>query len=126
MKKCTALALCLCLLLGLTACVPEDREFVPSGGQLIMDSPGVEEEVTEPQAPQELTLTFYPGRSTNPFHSTDYTNRALFSLIYQGLFCANRDYEAVPILCQRYEVSEDMMTYTFYQTEGVTSPTARR
>lgn len=120
MRKWTALLLCLCLLLSLTACAAEDREFVPSGGQLIMDTPGVEGEVTEPQTPQELTLTYYPNRSTNPFYATDYTNRALFSLIYQGLFCTNRDYQAVPVLCSRYEVSEDMKTYTFYLVEGAT------
>lgn len=118
MKKRIALLLCVSLCAGLLGCVAEDREFVPSGGQLIMDAPGAEKEETEPQILQELTLTYYPGRSVNPFYATDYTNRALFSLIYQGLFCTNRDYEAVPILCGRYEISEDMKTYTFYLAEG--------
>lgn len=120
MKKYIALVLCLILCLGLVGCVAEDREFVPSGGQLIMDTPGVEETPTEAENPQELTFIYYSGRSMNPFTATDYTNRALFSLIYQGLFSTNRDYETVPILCDRYTVSEDMKTYTFYLVDGAT------
>ena len=120
MKKYIALLLCLSLCLGLLGCVAEDREYVPSGGQLIMDTPGGEEAPTEAVDPQELTFIYYSGRSMNPFTATDYTNRALFSLIYQGLFSTNRDYETVPILCDRYEVSEDMKTYKFYLVEGAT------
>ena len=120
MKKWIALTLCLSLCLGLLGCVPENREYVPSGGQLVMDTPGDTDAVapTQPDEEQELTLIYYPDRSMNPFLCSDYTNRALFSLIYQGLFSINRDYEAVPILCSRYAVSQDMMTYTFYLTEG--------
>lgn len=120
MKKWIALALCLSLCAGLLGCVPENREYVPSGGQLVMDTPGDTDAAvpTQPAEPQELTLTYYTDRSMNPFLCADYTNRALFSLIYQGLFSINREYEAVPILCSRYEVSGDMKTYTFYLTEG--------
>ena len=90
MKKWIALLLCLSMALGLLGCVPEDREYVPSGGQLIMDSP-VEDGTapTEAVPEQELTLTIYTDRSTNPFTCNDYTNRALFSQIYQGLFAVN-------------------------------------
>ena len=120
MKRILALALCLSLCFGLLGCVPEDREFVPSGGELIMDRPGDAQTPTEPEAEQELTLTFYAERSMNPFYSNDFTNRALFSLLYQGLFSVNREYEAVPILCERYEMSRDMKTYTFHITADAT------
>ena len=121
MKKLTARLLCLSLCLGLLGCVPEDREYVPSGGQLIMDSPDSDAtSPTEAEAEQELTLTIYSDRSTNPFTCSDYTNRTLFSLIYQGLFAVNRDYEAEPILCSRYQVSQDGKTYTFYLDEKAT------
>ena len=92
MKKWIALTLCLGLCLGMLGCVPEDREYVPSGGELIMDTPGQEESPTEVQELQELTLTFYADRSMNPYYSSDFTNRALFSLLYQGLFSVNREY----------------------------------
>ena len=120
MKKIIALILCLSICCGLLGCVAEDREYVPSGGQLLMDTPGVEEDPTEVQEEQELTMIYYSGRSVNPFNASDYTNRTLFSLVYQGLFATNRDYETVPVLCGSYEVSEDMMTYKFYVVEGAT------
>lgn len=49
----------------------------------------------------------------NPFDSTDFTNRALFSLIYQGLFSVSQKYEAIPLLCQGYRVSSDYKIFTF-------------
>ena len=121
MKKWIALLLCLSMALGLLGCVPEDREYVPSGGQLIMDSP-VEDGTapTEAVPEQELTLTIYTDRSTNPFTCNDYTNRALFSLIYQGLFAVNSAYEAEPVLCGKYQVSQDGLMYTFYLDEDAT------
>lgn len=120
MKKFAALLLCLGLALSMSACVAENRTFVPSGGQLVMDTPGDTDATIPAQyaEPQELTLTYYPKRSTNPFTCTDYTNRALFSLIYQGLFSVNSSYEAVPILCSRYEVSQDLLTYTCHLADG--------
>ena len=121
MRKWIALALCLSLCVGLLGCVAENREYVPSGGQLVMDSPvGDATAPTEAAEEQELTLTIYTDRSTNPFSCNDYTNRTLFSLIYQGLFSVDRNYQAVPMLCSRYVVSQDMMTYTVYLTEDAT------
>ena len=121
MKKYIALLLCLSLCAGLLGCVAENREFVPSGGQLVMDTPVGDTTVpTEAEAPQELTLTIYTGRSTNPFTCNDYTNRTLFSLIYQGLFTVDRDYQTQPILCDRYQVSQDGLMYTFWLDENAT------
>ena len=111
MKKLMALALCLGMTLSMAACVPENREYIPSGGELVMDTPGsVGDNTAQTAAPQDLTLIYYPKRSVNPFTCNDYTNRALFSLIYQGLFSVSQNYEAVPVLCGQYEVSEDLMT----------------
>ena len=122
MKKLTALVLCLGLLLSMTACVPENREFVPSGGELVMDAGSITGDDSSRQDidSQELTLTYYPKRSVNPFTCNDYTNRTLFSLIYQGLFSVDQNYQAVPILCGQYEVSQDLMTYTCYLAEDIT------
>ncbi|MBE6974886.1 MAG: hypothetical protein E7436_05290, partial [Ruminococcaceae bacterium] len=66
-------------------------------------------------------LPYYPDRGLNPFTTTDPTNRVLFSLIYQGLFAVNSDYECSPILCRSYNISTDMMTYTFHLEEAVFS-----
>ena len=115
MKRIIAALLAVALLLSFCGCVAEDREYVPSGGALAAED--ADEAISDVQAVQALTLTYYPDRSMNPFKSNDFTNRALFSLMYQGLFAVDREYQVVPILCDRYQVSEDMKTYTIYIDE---------
>ena len=113
MKKKIALLLCLSMLLSvLTGCGRDDKAYVPTGNALVME----DQEVlpTEPPAPQQLTMAYYSEKSMNPLQATDYTNRALFSLMYQGLFFVSSNYEAVPILCNRYQVNSTNKTYTFY------------
>ena len=114
MKRFLAAVLAVLMALTCCGCVAEDRTYVPSGGALESeDGPGT----TEPQDLQELTLTWYEDRSMNPFQSSDFTNRALMSLLYQGLFSVDRDYQVIPVLCSRYQISQDMMTYTIYLEE---------
>ena len=43
-----------------------------------------EEETIAPDS-QDLTLAYYPDRSMNPLYGSDYTNRVVMSLMYQGL-----------------------------------------
>lgn len=114
MKKKIALLLTLSLLLStLAGCGSDSQAYVPTGDALVMDGeePVVKNENAEPQ---ELTLAYYADRSMNPIQSTDYTNRALFSLIYQGLFSVDSDYNAVPILCKSFQASADLKTFIFY------------
>lgn len=118
MKRKTALFLCACLALTLLAgCAVEESVYVPTGNALVMDdgstiatAPNQNTEVKD----TTVTLTYYADRSMNPILSTDLTNRTLFSLLYQGLFSVDRDYNVEPVLCKTYSVSRDMKTYTFY------------
>lgn len=113
MKRIWSLLLCLLLLLScLSGCKRDASAYVPTGDALDSDTQD-NTPVVKPNTPQELTMAYYPGRSMNPYQCLDFTNRALFSLIYQGLFAVDREYKAVPILCQTYEISSDMKTYTF-------------
>ena len=114
MKRIFAAFMAACLLLSLCGCVAENRDYVPSGGALAAEG---EDETVAAQTVQELTLTWYPDRSMNPYACNDFTNRALLSLIYQGLFAVDRNYQVIPILCSRYQMSEDMMTWTIYVEE---------
>ena len=118
MKRMMAMLLMLCMVLTCFGCVAEDRPYVPSGDALVAEDNSVV--ATAPQEFQELTLTYYADRSMNPFQSSDFTNRALFSLLYQSLFVVDRSYDVVPVLCSRYQVSEDMKTYTIYIEENAT------
>ena len=115
MNRIFPLILCLCMLVGmLSGCAAEDTPYIPNGDALAPEDADVF--ATEPpdnSIPQELTLAYYPERSMNPYEATDFTNRVLFSLIYQGLFSTNKNYDMVPILCKNYRVSSDYKIYTF-------------
>lgn len=114
MKKIVSVLLCLCLLAGLlTGCAEADdpQVYVPTGDALTGDD--VEEDIIIRDENQQMSLVYYADRSMNPLKTTDYTNRMLMPLIYQGLFRVNRDYEVEPILCSSYTMTADMMTYTF-------------
>lgn len=113
MKKGIALLLCLCML-ALSACGTSSASYVPTGDALEDEDYVPSPLATEGVSAQSLTLAYYPDRSLNPYLCTDYTNRVLFSLVYQGLFAVNQAYEPVPVLCKNYRVSEDERSYTIY------------
>lgn len=118
MKRIVAILLCLTLVMGsLTGCRAANapQAYVPTGDALegnVSEADAAAPAGEEAQE-QAFSLAYYPDRSMNPLESTDFTNRALMPLLYQGLFAVNGDYEAVPILCKTYSVSADMMTYQF-------------
>lgn len=116
MKRILSLMLCLGLLCPVfSGCAAEDTAYIPTGDALIYSDAELENlESDEELEPQELTLAYYADRSLNPLESSDYTNRVLFSLIYQGLFSIGRDFKPYPILCSRYEISADYRSYIFY------------
>ena len=118
MKRMISILLCLTLLTStLSGCRATDdpQNYVPTGDALEGEVLITDEETDTEEAQQEqiLSLAYYPDRSMNPLLSTDFTNRALMPLLYQGLFAVNADYEAIPILCKSYSVTSDMMTYEF-------------
>ena len=105
MKKLLAILL---VFLLLTGCAQQSPGTLLPG-----DEPNTPLTPTTPDGSTIYSLAYYPDRSLNPFESTDYTNRVLFSLIYQGLFTVDSKYTARPILCHTYSVSADMRTWTF-------------
>lgn len=111
MKRLICLMLCACMLCGCTQFT--DQPYTPTGDALIRDDmPPPTDPVDD--TPQDISLVYYSDKTMNPLTSNDYTNRALFSLIYQGLFNYDRDYQVQPVLCKQYSVSRDMRTYVFY------------
>ena len=113
MKRFLALLVCLAMVLTMAGCGGSDA-YVPTGDALTPDADYTGTTAPAADQEQELTLTYYPGISMNPYVCTDFTNRALFSLLYQSLFVVDRSYGVEPVLCKSYRVSEDMKTYTFY------------
>ncbi len=121
MKRGVICLLTLSLILALlSGCASYSGAYVPTGGGLIYGTDPV-----TPTAPmqekQDIALVYYPSKSLNPYTATDHTNRVLLPLIYQGLFTVDRNYQARPILCQSYNITADMKTYTFYLAEAMFS-----
>lgn len=123
MKRFFALLLCCAMGVSLfSGCSSADNPYIPTGDGLTWDEDYTGPATTYPEETQiqELTLAYYPDLTMNPHQCTDYTNRALLSLIYQGLFSIDRDYNVEPMLCGRFIRSADMMTYVFYVDENAT------
>ena len=122
MKKILLLLLCAAMMLSLfVGCAAEDTPYVPTGDALAPEDADVN--ATQPEEEnenQEFSLAYYTDRSMNPVIATDYTNRTLFSLIYQGLFFVNSKNEPVPILCKSYKFSTDYRTFTFFLMDNAT------
>ncbi len=117
MKRILSLILCMAALLCLAACGSDPSAYTPTGNALDHDdptTPAVTLPVTAQPLRHDITMAYYPSKSFNPLISTDYTNRTLIPLIYQGLFTVDRDYNPKPILCKSYTMTEDMRTYVFY------------
>ena len=83
MKKIISMLLCIGMMLSLFAgCAAEDRPYEPSGDALAAEDADLFATVPKDDSiPQELTLAYFENRSMNPYVATDFTNRALFSLI---------------------------------------------
>ena len=119
MKRITALLLVVSLAAGLLAgCAQERQPHIPTGDGLYRED-AVQTEASTPTRPEEtaeqdIIMAYYPDVSMNPYECADYTNRTLFSLMYQSLFVTDQNYEVKPVLCQRYRVSDDLKTYIIY------------
>lgn len=117
MKRGLVWLLCAVMLLELLGgCSGVDGVYVPTGDGLTKDEGASTQETSdqEPTPEQELTLVYYPEVTLNPYKCTDFTNRTLFSLIYQSLFVVDNNYQTSPMLCSKYYVSENMRSYTFF------------
>jgi peptide/nickel transport system substrate-binding protein len=117
MKRIISLLLVLSMLACLlSGCDTDSHEaHVPTGDALVME--GQDPDSVGPQTPedpQEFSLAYYPDRGMNPLTCNDFTNRVLFSLIYQSLFNVKSDYSVEPILCSQYRVSPSYRTWTFF------------
>ena len=115
MKRIIAILLCCAVGFGLFGCGQNNGSYTPTGDGLTWDE-DYTGEATRPTvdgSAQEVTLIYYPDKTMNPYSCMDFTNRALFSLLYQSLFAVDRSYNIEPVLCKTYSYSEDMKTWTF-------------
>ena len=113
MKRLLATVLCIGLLL--CGCGKSGDSYTPTGDGLDYDSDYTGPQTTPQQesTAETLSLAYYKEKTLNPYQCNDFTNRALFSLLYQSLFSIDREYNVQPQLCKSFTVSQDMKTYTF-------------
>ena len=122
MRSALSLIFSIILVLGLfSGCQAGGDAYTPTGDALVMEDGSAVNTPTQDKKEQDLTLTYYPDITMNPLKCTDFTNRALFSLLYQGLFSVDRDYNPAPILCKQYTYTQDMKSYTFYLEDATFS-----
>lgn len=112
MKRLLCAILCAWMLFGLCGCAKDPSAYTPTGDAL--EYGDATQPTTHPVDDGDLTLIYYPQVTMNPYHCTDFTNRALLSLLYQGLFSTDLNYNTEPVLCKRFTRSSDMKSYTFY------------
>ena len=116
MKRVFAILLCVCLIFTMFGCDDkEDATSASTSNGLLPEETDAPEETQTPEVEvKDVCLVYDPEDNFNPYQTTGYTNRVLFSLVYQGLFTVSADYQVSPMLCSSYNLSADQRTYTFY------------
>ncbi len=115
MKRYHITALFLALSISLTAC---------AGGtgpaQSAASSGDAGQEEAPPSAAVPFTLAVYPEFSFHPALAANRANLTLSPLLYEPLFSVDSRFQAQPVLCRSYTVSEDALVWTFTLQPGVT------
>ena len=117
MKRILAILLLMCLLAGCT----QEGNYVPTGGGFQENDDSASQSPDDSQEKKEMSLSCNENGSFHPYTAKDLNNRALLSLVYQGLFAVDANYKPTPILCRSYKVSQDMKEWTFYLEKAVFS-----
>jgi peptide/nickel transport system substrate-binding protein len=118
--KLAALVLCFsCLLCACTTTETADRTVHDTTNETEILS-GAETTGEPEEKLSSFSLSYIPSYGFNPFTCECLTNRTAFSLLYEGLFTVSGSFEAEPVLCDTFRVSEDQKTYVFTLVQGVT------
>lgn len=106
-NRITAAALVLLLLLGsLCAC------GTPAAQETETETAVQETEVTEPtQNTAAFGLSYVKEYGLHPYNCTCLTNRPIINLLFEGLFVVNEQFQPEPVLCDKFGVSDDGLTY---------------
>ena len=114
MKRLSALLLGAVLLLSLAAC---------GGGEGAASSGAASSQTGDGSAAEEavpFTLPVFLDFSLHPVLGANRANLTLSPLLYEGLFQVDESFQAVPVLCERWSASEDLLTWTFTLRAGIT------
>lgn len=118
MKKRIASLLTAALLLSLAACGGGEGPAISSAGSVSTGDSSQEE--VRPPVTTPFTLAVYPEFSLHPTLAVNRANLTLAPLLYEGLFEVDGTFQAQPVLCKSYTVSEDKLVWTFTLHSGIT------
>ncbi len=118
MKRLFTALLSAALLLSLAACGGTGSSGSASSGSAAASSASLEE--TPPAESLPFTLAWYPEFSLHPTLAANRANLTLAPLLYESLFTVDAAFQAQPVLCQSYTVSEDKLVWTFTLRAGIT------
>lgn len=112
MKKLIALLLVSALLL--CGCAVQQEPAAPT--ETTQATEATEETQSLPQRKDKTEgfgLSYLPAYGLNPFECTATVNRALISLLYEGLFAVNNQFRAEPVLCESFKMYNEGRSYVF-------------
>lgn len=103
-KQAFSLFLCGTLLFGTAGCsAPVEQE--------VSETPEILQETPLPvNIPFQLPV--YPDFSLHPAHCENRSNLVVGSLLYEPLFSLDSQFQAQPVLCESYSISEDGLVWT--------------
>lgn len=78
-----------------------------------VEDPAGEMGYVDPIAGAEFGLSWVSEENLNPYRSDNIANLPIQSLLYESLFVLNTNFEAEPVLCKSYSVSESLQTWRF-------------
>lgn len=126
MKKLIALMLCLATIFSIAACSSDNPTATPtpdSGGATPNVTPPEQSDSgSEPTNDVNSIVVAYPADPGNlsPFGtSSSFTDFIVYNLYESLVKLDDKTSEAVPVIAERYELSDDGLTYTFYLNKGV-------
>ncbi len=111
-RRLIAAALAACLLLA--GCAGSAQSDTPDVTEPELSAQSASSAAAPEEAEQhEYGLAYSAEDGWNPYTSRSQENRIVFALLYEGLFEVSPEFEAVPVLCESFTVSDDEKTYVF-------------
>ena len=119
MKKAIAVLLLVLSLLTVTGCSDWEDPTEDDLFQTLEDYYGSEEPEKEPQQLSSFSLPYFEGETADPVLCADGPHQVLGSLLYEGLFALDPQWEVHPLLAESYSYDADSYTYTISLRDGI-------
>ncbi|MBQ1281355.1 MAG: hypothetical protein IIY16_03825, partial [Oscillospiraceae bacterium] len=122
LRRLPAMFLILALLAGLfSGCTTEPLEPDPALSETVESDEIIEIEIDLPEDEtvevsnrlSDVGIAWQSTESLHPYTTQSITNQMIISLLYESLFVVSSSFEAQPLLCKAFSVSEDSKVWHF-------------